>query len=225
MNSLFHFRLHHPEHETLNLVVLFFRSKVPVYYAVQEYGRKSGENHIHMIFETLGKSTLLQQFHKHFKDIFKGNQSFSCKELKKELLNNYIYMSKGTRDKPPNVLFHNDEKGVTLDLIEIYHTKYWSDKPVEQDKTITIKKDNKLTWSQQLTSFIKEKSGARVWQYDRVDIEILTSYVLKSLGAQSKKLSSFIIRDLVLGQLNALNPSCPSLTNKLLHEAFPDLSY
>lgn len=224
---LYNFRLTHHDHETLKLVILWFRSKSQVYLAVQEISRHEKKLHIHMIFETDKKSTLFQQFHVHFKNMFKGNQSFSCEELKKELVNNYIYLCKGTRIVPPVVLFFNEEKITQFD-IDGYWNKYWEDKPIEEDKTLIhnkIKKNKCLSWSEQLTLDIRKSNPSKLWNYDKIDIELLCDFVLKALGTQSKKLSSFIVRDLVLGQLNALNPHCLALRNKLLSEGFSDLSF
>lgn len=227
---LYNLRVTHHDIETLKLVVLWFRSKVSVYLAVHEISRQEKKLHIHMLFECdeSKKSNLFQQWHIHFKNIFKGNRAFMCKELKKPLENNYIYLCKGTRFEPPNVIFFNEEKDLHQTDIDGYWNKYWEDKPIEEDKTLIhnkIKKDKALSWSEQLTLDIRKSNPSKVWNYDRLDIETLCDKVLKSLGTQSKKLSSFIVRDLVLGQLNALNPHCLALREKLLKEGFSDLSF
>jgi hypothetical protein len=124
-------------------------------------------------------------------------------------------------------MYFNEDK-ITQVEIDSYWNKYWEDKPIEEDKTLIhnkIKKNKALTWSEQLTLDIRKSNPSKIWHYDRIDVELLADFVLKALGSQSKKLSSFIVRDLILGQLNALNPSCPYLRSKLLHDGFSDLSF
>lgn len=218
--GLYHFRLTDDNKEMLEQCVVWLRSVTVVHLAVYEIS-KIGKGHIHVIFDTKGKSTLMQQFHKFFKNRWSGNKSFSCETLKKELENNYIYLCKGTRDSEPNVLY----KLQSID-VSMYHNKYWEDKPKEQDYKLiskTNKKPKQKSWSEELTEEIRKQYPDRHWEYCGKDIDTIWSAVLKQLGKSSKKLSSYIVRDLVMGQLNALNPDCYGLHISLKHSAFPDL--
>jgi len=219
-SGLYHFRLTDENRDMLVSVVTWLRSQTVVHLAVHEIS-KQGKAHIHVIFDTKCKSTLIQNFHKEFKKRWCGNKSFSCETLKKELENNYIYLCKGTRDTQPDVLY----KLIDIDVTK-YHNKYWEDKPKEQDYKLNPKllvKAKSKTWSELLTEELIEKYPKRKWEYCAADIDDLWSIVLKNLGKNSKKLNGHIVRDLVLGQLNALNPDCYGLHKSLKHSVFSDL--
>lgn len=219
--GLVHFRLTDDNFDMLVNAVTWFRSASVVYYAVYEIS-KIGQSHIHCLLDVKNKSTFVQQFHKQFKNRWKGNKSFSCEFLKKDLENNYVYLSKGTRYKLPHVLY----KKISDEDVEKYWKKYWEDKPEGLDKTITSTKSKKkvITWSQQVSIDILTKYPDREWSYCAEDVDFIFDFVMVSLGSQSKKLNAFILRDLVLGQLNAIsNGKCVGLNKVLKKQAFPDL--
>ena len=221
--TLFHFRLTDESQEWLSSAVTYFRANSVVYMAVYETSRL-GKLHIHCILDFNNKSTFIQQFHKYFNKRWVGNGSYSCESLKKGLENNLIYLSKGSRFKHPDVIFLKDD--ISMETVVSYWVKYWEDKPIEKDMTLVSKnkeKLSKLTWSEMVTLEIKTSYPDRDWKYDAIDINVLMDIVLKKLGSQSKKLNSFIIRDLVLGQLNALNSHCNGLKSVIRNIAFPDL--
>ena len=98
---------------------------------------------------------------------------------------------------------------------------YW-----ECNKTIQIKKEKKdkaLTWSQQLTEAIRKKYPGKQFKYYAEDIKIIGEETLKALGVSSKKLGTKIYQEIVLGQLNALNPDHSGLRDLMYMNAFPDL--
>jgi len=205
-------------------VVNWFRTHSQVLITCFEVSR-AGQDHIHMLFIPIKtKHTLFQQFHIATGDRYKGNKSFSCKEKKKDLINNLIYICKGTRFKEPEILFKL--VNITDAMVTQYWKHYWSDKPIEADKTISTKpkKNAAPTWSEQLTKTIKNDRLNHDWNYCAEDVNDLYSYVLKNLGASSKKLSPIIVRDLVYGQLNALTDGeCCRMKKKFQQESFPDL--
>lgn len=219
----YHFRLTEEDKQFLtNDVIVYLISISVVDLAVYEVS-KIGKSHIHVILQPLKtKSTFLQQFHAHFKRRYVGNKSITCETLKKEKENNYIYLCKGTRDSPPQVL----HKLSSIDT-DFYWKKYWEDKPLEKDYKINPPNPNRRekvkTWSELLTIDLKKQYPGKTWEYCGYDIDILWSAVLKSLGVNSKKLNERIIKDLVLGQLNALNPDSYGLHKTMKHLAFPDL--
>lgn len=217
-----HFRLTDENKEMLISAINWIQSVGVVYYAVSEIS-KQGKLHIHAIIDVNNKSTFIQQFHKHFKNRWHGNKSYSCEALKKDLINNYIYLSKGTRDDLPNVIHKIAD--ITDENIKEYHDKYWEDKPKELEKTVmnNAKKASVPTWSELLTLEIIKQYPNKDWEYNAIDIDLLWSMVTKSLGTRSKKLNAFIVRDLVLGQLNALNPHCYGIQKSLRNQAFADL--
>lgn len=218
---LVHFRLTDDNSEMLQHAVTWFRSVTVVHIAVYETSR-IGKLHIHCILDVINKSTFVQQFHKQFKDRWKGNKSYSCEPLKKDIENNLIYCSKGTRFKEPEVIFTLK----TSEEITSYWKQYWSDKPLEKDNTLglTKKKKSGESWSQMVTKEIEEKYPGRNWEYGAEDVSEIINVVMIKLGQESKKLNHRIISDLVLGQLNALNKGkCISLNNQIKRFAFPDL--
>lgn len=217
-----HFRLTEENSDMLEQVVTWIQSVGSVYLAVKEVS-SLGKLHIHCIINVNNKSTFIQQFHKYFKNRWHGNRAYSCETLKKDLYNNYVYLCKGTRHTLPDVLHKIND--ITTDDIKTYHSKYWEDKPEDKDIIVAqkTKKNLTLTWSQELTLDIKKLYPARKWEYCATDIDTLIDLVLKHLGKSSKKLNSFIVRDLVFGQLNALNPDCYGLKQNIRTQAFADL--
>lgn len=205
-------------------VVTWFRTQATVLISCFEISR-IGQEHIHMLFIPLkSKSNLFHNFHIFTGERYKGNKAFSCKEKKKELINNLIYLCKGTRFKPPEILFKL--ACLTDAMVSQYYKHYWSDKPIEADNTIKSKpkKNAAPTWSEQLTKTIQKDLPNHDWQYCAGDINTLYDYVLVNLGVNSKKLSPIIVRDFVYGQLNALtNGRCCQMKKKFQQESFPDL--
>lgn len=220
---MFTFRLTDSNKEMLEAFVVWARSTSVVHMVVFEIS-KDGQEHIHMLFDPIKvtKSAWVQAFHKHFKNRWNGNKSYSCSELRKEKENFLIYMCKGTRYKLPEILFKLGD--YTDQDVETYWKKYWEDKPVEKDKTLNVKPSKKaLTWSQELTNAIRKEYPNHNWSYDTPDLDLLFNYVMKALGSASKKLNAFIVRDLVLGQLNALTAGeCLGLNQDLKKQAFPN---
>lgn len=217
-------RLSDDDSEMLNSAVLFTRTNSVVDLAVFEVS-KIGQRHIHMLFEpiNISKSAWVQSFHKKFNKRWCGNKSYSCTELIKEKENFLIYCCKGTRFKSPDVMFSM----LSPEVIDGYWKKYWSDKPIEKDNTLkssSTKKKSTLTWSQELTNSLHLQYPDRKWSYDSVSMDKIIDGTMVALGAGSKKLNSYIIRDIALGQLNALTKGqCKTLSDKVRFEAFPDL--
>lgn len=222
--EFYHFRLTEPEEGMLESCVNWLCSNklCLVELAVSEVSRQD-KLHIHVILGISNKSTLFQQFHREFKNRWHGNKSYSCEMLKKAKENNYIYLCKGTRNSLPKIIyklaFLTDEK------IKEYHDKYWEDKPIEKEHQVIMrkKKSEVKSWSQELTDTIRDKYPNKLWIYDADHINLLWSIVTDALGTTSKKLNAFIVRDLVMGQLNALNPDCAGIKKQLRNQAFPDL--
>lgn len=216
-------RLSDDDTEMLNSAVMYARTNSIVDLAVFEVS-KIGQRHIHMLYEPINvtKSAWVQGFHKFFKKRWSGNKSYSCTELIKDKENFTIYCCKGTRFKPPDVIFSMIDP-VTIDA---HWKKYWSDKPIEKDNTLkssSTKKKSDLTWSQNLTKTLEESSDHK-WSYDSVSMDKILDATMVALGAGSKKLNSYIVRDIALGQLNALTKGqCKPLADKVRFEAFPDL--
>lgn len=216
-------RLTDTSREYLEKAVLYARSTAIVELAVFEIS-KLGHEHIHMLFEpNVTKSAWVQGFHKHFNKRWVGNKAYSCSELEKEKENFLIYCCKGTRNTPPDVIFHF----MTAEQVMGYWQKYWSDKPVEQDLTLTAfksKKQKEPNWAMKCTQWIRLTHPHHTWSYTSDCIDLLTDLVLERLGEVSGKLSSHILSDLVRGQLNALCAGrCKGLKERLLMEGFPDL--
>lgn len=222
--TIYNMRLTDSNKANLIDVVTWCRSHAQVLIACFEISR-IGQEHIHMLFIPLkSKSNFFFNFHTYTNERYKGNKAFSCKELKKDLINNYIYICKGTRFKQPEILFKKIE--LTDDMVTQYWKHYWSDKPIEKDNTISTKpkKNAALTWSEQLTKTIQNDRPNHDWNYCAEDVNDLYSYVFKNLGVSSKKLSPIIVRDLVYGQLNALtHGECCRMKKKFQQESFPDL--
>jgi len=210
---LLHFRLTDDSQPNLEEVTTWLRSVSKVYLCVLESGSITGKQHTHCVHDfPKTKSTFGQNFLKKFPR-YKGNQSYSCETLKKELENNIRYLCKGTKDILPQVLFssYSDEE------IKLFHEQYWS-----ENKKVVKEKNKTISWSQQLTQDIQnEYPQSCNFTYCAVDIQIITRRTLLQLGATSKKLNHMIVRDLVLGQLNALNKY--SLHEDIYMKAFPDL--
>jgi len=224
IGTIYVLRLTDNSRDKLIEVVNWFRTNAQVLITCFEISR-AGQEHIHMLFIPLkSKSILFQNFHTATGNKYKGNKSFSCKEKQKDMINNLIYICKGTRFKPPDILFKI--VNITDDMVIQYWKHYWSDKPIEADKTISTKpkKNANPTWSELLTKTIKNDRPNYNWSYCAEDINDLYSYVLKNLGITSKKLSPIIVRDLVYGQLNALTDGeCCQMKKKFQQEMFPDL--
>lgn len=204
--------------------VSWARSYSTVLIACFEISR-TGQEHLHMVFIPLKtKSTFIQQMHVAFGERYKGNKSYSCEQKKKDLVNNYIYLCKGTRFKEPEIIFKI--ASITNDMVLQYWKHYWSDKPIDADKTISTKpkKNASPTWSEELTKTIQNDRPNYKWEYCAEDVNDLYKYVLKHLGKSSKKLSPIIVRDFVYGQLNALTDGeCCQMRKKFQQEMFPDL--
>jgi len=214
-------RVSHDDIDMLTKVVTYAKNSAIVDLAVFEIS-KSGQRHIHMMFEPINitKSAWFQAFHKFFKNVFKGNKSYSCEKMRKAKFNSYCYMCKGTRTVAPDVM----HTILSPEVIQYYYELYWGDKPVEKDFTQSVKKKATLTWSQQLTITLQQESPDHKWSYNAVSMDKILDGTLVALGNGSKKMNSFIIRDLALGQLNALTKGRDkTLNDKVRFEAFPDL--
>lgn len=152
------------------------------------------------------------QFRRDLKSQFKGffdKSNYSVAPVKKK--DNYLsYICK---DK--NVFINNL---LTEKQIEELHKSYWE---VNKKVSVKVKKQKTLTWSEELTKYLEEKHPDQVWLYNGPTTKLIGDEVLDKLGQTSKKISSHIYRDLVLGQLNALNPGS-GLKHKFHLDAFPD---
>lgn len=209
----------------LEKIAIYLRSVSKVIIVVQEISYKEKKLHIHALFQTtLKKSGFIQAFHKHFKDKYVGNQSYSCSVLEKEPENYIIYCCKGTRNEPPKVLY----KAEWVDS-QMYWEHYWSDKPIELDNTIKVAKKKKaITWSQALTNELERRYPHQSWSYTEFNVKIMTREVLIALGQQSKNVPVSTISGMVKGQMNALNYRMfgdvdERLYHHVLREGFPDL--
>lgn len=211
--------------QNLYLFVDWVRDHAQIILCVFEIAKKNGKEHLHLLFiPHLTKSTFFQAFHKYFNKKYSGNKDFKCNTLTKDIKNNLIYFCKGTRFLEPEVMAKDPK--ISDAMITQYWKHYWSDKPIEDDKTLSTLplKKTAPTWSENLTILILKEMPAHNWQYCGEDIDILYNYVLQNLGTQSKKLNSHIVRDLVLGQLNSLtNGKCFPMKKKFQQEMFPDL--
>lgn len=220
----YHFRLTDPEQKMLESCVNWLcGNKLCVVELAVEEVSKQDKLHMHVILGITNKSTLFQQFHKKFENRWHGNKSYSCETLKKSKENNYIYLCKGTRNALPKIIYKLSM--ITDEKIKEYHDKYWEDKPVEQEHKVLMrkKKSEVKTWSQELTETIRKEYPGKLWIYDADDVDQLWNIVTDALGTASKKLNAFIVRDLVMGQLNALNPKCVGIKKQMRNQAFPDL--
>lgn len=215
------------DYEVSNLekITMYLRSVSKVIIVVQEISRKENKPHIHALFQTTkGKSGFVQAFHKHFKNKYVGNQSYSCSVLEKEPENFIIYCCKGSRNDPPKVLYKAD----WIDP-RMYWEHYWSDKPIENDNTVAVKRKTKsVSWSVKLTDDLVKKYPNKHWSYDVDDVELMTQEVLLALGNSSKNIPDANIGGMIKGQMNALNIRRSGLVDKRLYHhvlktAFPDL--
>jgi len=115
-----HFRVKSESDELLENIVLWCRQNGKVIIAVKEIGKTDGK-HIHVIIEPSKTiSTFRQNFLKTFPDL-KGNQSYSCKEIKKDLDHNVRYCAKGTKDEMPVILYST----LSGNEIEDAHKLFW----------------------------------------------------------------------------------------------------
>ena len=214
---LLHLRITDDSRERLIEVMLWLRSESKVYMSVLECGSITGKQHTHNIIDSpITKSGFSQQFLRKFPR-YKGNKSYSLAPLKKELENNNKYCCKGRVDCPPDVLF----SVYTEEQINEFHIEYWEINKVCQKKKAKTQKA--YSWSEELTAQIRRDFPDAQWSYCAMDIRQLMGIVRDALGATSKKLSSKIIHELILGQLNALNSECRKLESNLMASAFPDL--
>lgn len=211
-------------------VVDWFTSKTFVKYAVKEVGDVAGHSHIHMMWQETNtkKSAVMQAFHKFFKKRY-NKESHSCTQQREPDWNNYIYMSKGLRNSLPDLLYKSHF--VQDAHVQHFHDVYWSDKPVEKDKTINANtvekkpsKKRELTFSEKLTKEIRADNLGRIFRYNMEDMDYLILRVTKAYARMSKPLDHFIISRQVLGQLNALgHGECDTLHYRLRKNCFPEL--
>jgi len=123
-----HSRITSEDDDLLNKVVLWVRSNAKCILAVKEIS-KEGKKHIHVMSEfSKTVSTFGQRLTKEFPNL-KGNGSHSTKEFKESYDQNLRYLSKGTKDNSPVVLFTTLE----LNEIEDAHKRFW----IEQQKWLT----------------------------------------------------------------------------------------
>jgi len=123
-----HSRITSEDDDLLDKVILWVRSTAKCILAVKEIS-KEGKKHIHVMSEysktvsTFGQKLLLQ-----FPNL-KGNGCHSTKEFKKDFDHNLRYLSKGTKENSPVVLFTTLE----LNEIEDAHKRFW----IEQQNWLT----------------------------------------------------------------------------------------
>lgn len=197
--------------------------KCAVHFCVFEIS-KHGKNHIHALVDIDVLSTWRQQMHTHFERRWVGKGAYSCEKLKKEKECYLLYMCKGIRAKGPEVWYKLAQ--YTDEMVEAWYAKYWSDKPIEEDKTLLRKpKVSKPSWSEEVTKLIVKDNPGRHWRYNGHDVnELLEHYVMPMLGQGSKKLNPRSVADLVMGQLNALTGGrCEGLNSRVRRDGFPDL--
>lgn len=153
------------------------------------------------------------QFRRDLKSSFKGffdKSNYSVAPVKKS--DNYLaYICKEKTVFINNMLSESQ--------IENLHKSYWelNKKVVASEK----KKQKQQSWSQELTKELEQKYPDHIWLYNGPITKLIGDEVLEKLGQTSKKISSHIYRDLVLGQLNALNPNS-GLKHKFHLDAFPE---
>jgi len=151
-----HSRITSEDDDLLDKVVLWVRSNAKCILAVKEIS-KEGKKHIHVMSEfSKTVSTFGQKLTKEFPNL-KGNGSHSTKEFKESYDQNLRYLSKGTKQNSPVVLFTTLE----LNEIEDAHKRFW----IEQQKWLTehgVKPEDK-TKKQREPNF-KEKVIAQLPQ-------------------------------------------------------------
>lgn len=218
-------RITHDQSDTLQLLTIWFQKISVVPISVEEIS-KDGKKHLHLLFKLhkITKSACMQAFHKKYPTL-KGNESISCTVLKKEKENFMFYCCKGTRYTEPKIITY-DTDYITLDKIKENYIRYWSDKPEEKDFTLKTKnkKTASKTWSENLLQEIKTAYPDRVWSYTADNLGILIDMTLVALGRNAKNLDKFILKKLVLGQLNALGKGDHISVRALMrHEVFPEV--
>jgi len=222
-SGLFAFRLTDSDVGMLSSFLNWAQSTSVVHFCCFEIS-KHGKEHIHALLELKNKSTWVQQFHKKFEKRWVGNRAYQCNSLREEKEHYLLYMSKGIRNKKPEIWYKLAQ--YTDEMVEGWYEKYWSDKPIENDKTLLRQpKASKPSWSEELTKLIVKDNPGRHWRYNVHDVdELLEHYVMPMLGQGSKKLNPRIIADLVMGQINALSSGrCESLNALIRRQGFPDL--
>lgn len=231
-----HSRITSEDDEVLNAVVLWCRSNAKCILAVKEVS-KDGKKHIHIMSEiSLSISRFGDKLRKQFPNL-KGNGSHSTKEFKESYDHNLRYLSKGTKNTSPVVLF------TTLDgsVIEDAHKRFWE----EQKKWLTehgVKPEDKSTKKARAIPFVEKvakslelslaqnyvKLQAQAWigsldplerhLYEEIRRDI-SRHCIECLGLSFKTLDDSIVRKLINGVNNSL---VTMYGNKKEKEAYQD---
>lgn len=205
--------------EVLNEVTLWLRSEGKLYLCCMEIS-KNEKRHFHALIDINNLSTSGQRFHKHFNEKYKGNQSLSWKLLKEDMATNLRYISKGQKDKLPDVLYAQPDLNV-----QSYWNDYWVEnaKVVEsKEKDINKKAKRTVPFLEQIILEFRTKYGNRKYDYVEEDMMFICQFVMKRLGRASKILDSMIVKRMCMGVLNAVNPDS-NLIPFVFAEAFADL--
>lgn len=210
----FTFRYDYQDEKFLEPLETFLKVNLRKYAIFKEVADETGKLHVQGVaIPFKSASQFRRDLQSRFPNVFcKSNYSFAPVN-KDESYPLYIC-------KQGNVWINNMW---TEEEILSNKTKYW-----KNNKNLLPKaKSNKvITWSQQLTIDIAKKHPDVQWSYDVYSIQILIDETLTAMGKTSKKLSGRIVKELVLGQLNALNPTISSgLRQKLINEEFNDLHW
>lgn len=208
----FTFRYDYEDEKFLDILAPFMKLVFRKYAIFKEIADKTGKPHIQGLVipfksDSQTRRDLLARFPGFFR---KSNYSFV--PVKTDGYELYVC-------KQGNVWINNiwtDEE------IKNKQKEFWENNKVMVPKAKS--KEKVKSWSMRLTESIRLKYPNQVWFYNAQTIEILLSETLNAMGSDSKKIGNKIVKELVLGQLNALNNSVSNgLYDKIKHEEFNDL--
>ena len=205
------FRYDYTDKTFLDILLPYIKRECSKYVIFDEIATETGKSHIQgKVMPVKSCVRFREDMRKQYKGFFERS-NYSIAPIQKP--DEYdLYICKDKRPVINNIW--------SVEQIESNSIAYW-----KVNKKIQIKKEKKpktLSWSQELTEKIRNKYPDKLWKYYAPDIQILGEEVLIALGESSKKLGLHIYKDLVLGQLNALNPDS-GLKQKMYMDAFPDL--
>lgn len=208
------------EKEKLIEVVTWMRSVCVVHLACFELS-KSGTPHMHAVLDTnKTASTYRQKFVEKFPN-YKGNQSYKISPVDK-YDDKIKYLCKGNELFKPDILFNGKE----IDIEENYK-QFWSkNKELREKSGISfpqVKKKVRPNFMQESKDEFIKKYPDFTPNYCKKDLEILTCFMCKRLGNSVKILDEIILKRMVLGLLNSLNPDS-KLTPSLFAKMFPDFA-
>lgn len=212
----FTFRYDYEDEKMLDILAPWLKQNLKKYAIFKEVGDVTGKHHVQgIVIPFKSDSQFRRDLLKKFPNTFcRSNYSFV--PVKKEGYELYIC-------KQGTVWINNlwtDEQ------IKEKQKQYWENNKVMLPKA---KSKKVLTWSQKLTLHLRQKytdvsGNPMMWFYNDNCIEILLHETLYAMGNESRKIGGKNVKELVLGQLNALNNTVTNgLHDKIKHEEFSDL--